>query len=139
MQYSELKKTLKSHKLRVTDCRMDVLEFFMQQQRALSLRDLEDNLSNHDRVTLYRTLHSFSDNGLVHKIPDDSGFATYGLCKGCDAEEHNHNHMHFKCTDCGRLECIDQPIDIPAVRLPKAYKMQGMEVILSGVCGSCNA
>ena len=49
MKYSELKKSLKKHKLRVTDCRMDVLDHFQQQNKALSFKDLEDKFQEYDR------------------------------------------------------------------------------------------
>lgn len=139
MKYSELKQSLKNHKLRVTDCRMDVLEYFQQQNKALSFKDLEDRFKEYDRVTLYRTLHSFEENGLLHKIPGDGGSAVYGLCNDCDVESHHHNHMHFKCTSCGTTECIDVPVDIPAVSLPKNYKMADMDVIVNGTCNTCNS
>lgn len=138
MKYSELKQSLKNHKLRITDCRMDVLEHFQQQNRALSFKDLEDRFQEYDRVTLYRTLHSFEENGLLHKIPGDSGSAVYGLCSDCDVESHHHNHMHFKCTTCGTTECIDVPVDIPTISLPKNYKMIDMDVIINGVCNQCH-
>ncbi len=139
MKYSELKQSLKNHKLRITDCRMDVLEYFQQQKKALSFRDLEYKFQEYDRVTLYRTLHSFEENGLLHKIPGDSGSAVYGLCNDCGVEAHHHNHMHFKCDTCGTTECIDVPVEIPTISLPKNYKMTDMDVIVNGICNHCNS
>lgn len=138
MKYSELKTRLKSHKLRITDCRMDVLEYFQQESKALSFKDLEDRFNEYDRVTLYRTLHSFTENGLLHKIPGDGGSAIYGLCADCDDEAHSHNHMHFKCNICGITKCIDTPIDLPEVSLPKNYKMENVDVIINGTCEACH-
>lgn len=135
MKYSDLKSILKNHKLRVTDCRMDVLEHFLDKKKALSFRDLEDRFTDYDRVTLYRTLQSFTENGVLHKIPDDSGFATYGVCYDtCDADHHHHNHMHFKCTICGNIECLDEhlpPIDLPG------YKILDANLIINGICKVC--
>ena len=139
MKYSELKSTLKKHQLRITDCRMDVLEFFQQHHKALALKDLEERFQEYDRVTLYRTLHSFEENGLLHKIPGDSGSAVYGLCNDCEASSHHHNHMHFKCNNCGTTECIDTQFDVPVVNLPKNYQLTDMDVIVNGICESCNA
>jgi len=136
-RYSEIKKILKSHKLRITEGRVDVLEFFIRQNRTLSFKDLEDEFSESDRVTLYRTLASFTENGLLHKIPDDSGFATYGLCHDtCDPEDHHHDHMHFKCNECGTIECLEQ--NIPTVKLP-GYTVTEANLILKGVCKTCAA
>lgn len=142
MKYSELKqslkKSLKNHKLRITDCRMDVLEYFQQENKALSFKNLEDRFQEYDRVTLYRTLHSFTENGLLHKIPADGGSAIYGLCHDCGIEDHHHNHMHFKCNNCGTTECIDAPINIPKVSLPTDYEMSDIDVIINGICKSCH-
>ena len=135
MMYSDLKQILKRHKLRVTDCRMDVLEYFLEQEKALSFKDLEEKFVSYDRVTLYRTLHSFADHGVLHKIPDDSGYATYGVChETCDAEEHHHNHMHFKCNECGQIECLDE--HLPPIHLP-GYKILEANLIVNGICQQC--
>lgn len=136
MKYSDLKQVLKNHKLRVTDTRMDVLEYFVKEEKALSFKDLEVKFKDYDRVTLYRTLNSFTDNGVLHKIPDDSGFATYGVCyQTCDHNEHHHNHMHFKCTQCGVIECVDE--HIPHFSIP-GYQVHEANLILSGLCQKCN-
>ena len=66
MKYSDYKKLLKNHHLRITDCRIDVLEKFYSTDHALSFKDLEDELKDYDRVTLYRTLNSFIDQGLLY-------------------------------------------------------------------------
>lgn len=136
MKHSELKQVLKRHNLRITDCRIDVLDFFIKKKKALSFKDLEDQFGEYDRVTLYRTLHSFTDNGVLHKIPDDSGFATYGLCHHtCDADEHHHNHVHFKCDACGTIECLDE--HLPEIKVP-GYQIREANVILNGVCQVCS-
>ena len=136
-RYSKVKKILKSHKLRVTDGRVDILEFFLRQSRTLSHKDLEDEFTDLDRVTLYRTLSAFTDNGVLHKIPDDSGLATYGLCHDtCDSEDHNHDHMHFKCNDCGTTVCLDQII--PPIKVP-GYQITEANLILKGTCKACIA
>ena len=135
--YSELKKILKSHKLRVTDGRIDILEFFLRQKKAISFKDLEEEFKDSDRVTLYRTLSAFAEKGVLHKIPNDSGFATYGLCHDtCDSEDHRHDHMHFKCNECGSIECLEQ--NIPVIKIP-GYEVQEADLILKGICKTCAA
>ena len=51
MKYSDLKKVLKNHKLRITDTRMDVLEYFVKQSKALSFRDLEERFEAYRQST----------------------------------------------------------------------------------------
>ena len=136
-RYGEIKNILKAHKLKVTNGRIDLLEFFMRKNKTMSFKDLEEEFKEFDRVTIYRTLNAFTENGLLHKIPDESGFATYGLCHDtCDAEDHKHDHMHFKCTDCGTIECLDE--HIPEIKIP-GYQIEQADLILKGTCKSCAA
>ncbi|MDH5474550.1 MAG: transcriptional repressor [Cyclobacteriaceae bacterium] len=138
IKYSELKNILKQHKLRVTDCRMDVLEYFIKNNQAFSFKNLEDEFTQYDRVTLYRTLHSFTENGVFHKIPSDTGMITYGVCSTtCSPQNHQHNHMHFQCNCCGKVECLAED-HIPVVKIP-LYEVMEVNMILKGVCPQCIA
>ena len=136
MKYSDYKKLLKNHNLRITDCRIDVLEKFYSTDHALSFKDLEDELKDYDRVTLYRNLNSFIDHGILHRIPNDSGIATYGLCTSdCSKEAHHHDHVHFKCNICGHVECLTN-YRTPLIDLPD-YEIEESYLILNGVCKAC--
>lgn len=93
-------------------------------------------MHNYDRVTLYRTLNSFIDKGILHRIPDDSGFASYALCHDeCTVKKHNHGHIHFKCTDCGKIECLETE-KVPHVSIT-GYLIKEANLILSGTCKTC--
>lgn len=136
MKFSDYKKLLKGHTLRVTDCRIDVLQRFYNSTHALSFKDLEESLGDYDRVTLYRTLNSFIDKGLLHRIPNDSGFASFGLCLDeCDQMAHHHNHVHFKCNVCGHIECLPEH-HVPSISLPE-YEVKESNLIMNGVCKLC--
>ena len=59
---------LKNFKLRSTPNRQEILELFLQRNYALSHGDIEKEIDSQlDRVTLYRTLKTFLDRGLIHK------------------------------------------------------------------------
>ncbi len=138
MKYSDYKKLLKNHSLRITDCRIDVLEKFSKAEHALSFKDLEDELGSYDRVTLYRTLNSFIDKGLLHRIPSDDGFASFGLCDAqCTDKAHRHDHVHFKCNICGHIECLPE-YHVPKVDMPAGYDVKEQNLIVNGVCKVCN-
>ncbi len=128
---------LKSHDLRITNCRLDVIRFFLEEKSALSQGDLEHQFKQYDRVTLYRTLNSFLDSGILHKIPNATGVATFGLCfETCSPDHHDHNHIHFKCNNCGQIECIDDKT-VPQVSVPSGYQVEGVNLIVDGVCATC--
>jgi Fur family transcriptional regulator, ferric uptake regulator len=97
------KSILKEFSLRNTSCREEILQVFLNKNFALSHADIENKLSeNFDRVTIYRTLKTFLDKGIIHKVLDDEGTTKYALCKeACAHHEHHHEHVHFKCIQCG--------------------------------------
>ncbi|MEQ9404596.1 MAG: transcriptional repressor [Cyclobacteriaceae bacterium] len=138
MNIEERKVILKNHKLRITNSRLDVIDHFLTMNKALSLGDLEHTFTEYDRVTLYRTLGSFLESGILHKIPNEEGSATYGLChETCSPEDHTHNHVHFKCNQCGEIACLDGS-SVPAVSLPEGYQVSTVNMIVDGLCKNCS-
>jgi Fur family transcriptional regulator, ferric uptake regulator len=130
---------LKRHSLRTTPVRLDVLEYFRSAGKALSHADLEQHFTkDYDRVTIYRTLNTFLESGLLHKIPDDSGSAKYALChEACDTHQHADDHVHFKCHVCGSIECLHSS-HIPGVSVPEGYTVRSANLLLEGTCSQCS-
>jgi Fur family ferric uptake transcriptional regulator len=129
---------LKDFSLRSTPSRQEILLLFLNKEYALSHGDIEREISNTlDRVTVYRTLKTFLDKGLIHKVLDDEGSLKYALCKeACSLTDHHHNHVHFKCIRCGQTNCLN--VEIPPVKLPKGYKPQELNLLIQGVCNNCS-
>ncbi len=138
---SEILSSLRSSNLRQTEAREAVLSIFKDGSFALAHADIENILSDKfDRVTIYRTLKTFVDKGLIHKVLDDVGGMKYAICKAeCNTAEHHHNHdhVHFKCSVCGQTTCLESVI-IPAMTLPTGYKKTEMNLLVQGVCSMCN-
>ncbi len=129
---------LQTHKLRITDCRLEIIREFLDKQVALAHADLEESLDKQfDRVTIYRTLKTFLDKDLIHKVLDDSGSTKYALCSHEDHHEHSHEHVHFKCEICGETTCLDD-ISLPDVKLPEGFRKREMSLLVQGVCEKCH-
>lgn len=130
---------LKENNLRVTSCRRDVLATFIGRKVALSHSDLEEALKeSFDRVTIYRTLKTFLDSDLIHKVLDDSGTTKYALCTHeHDEPHHDHEHVHFKCEVCGNTNCI-QEINLPKISLPEGYISKETNLLVQGICKNCS-
>jgi Fur family ferric uptake transcriptional regulator len=128
---------LRDYKLRSTPNRKEILRLFLKREYALSHGDIEKEIENSlDRVTVYRTLKTFLDKGLIHKVLDDEGGVKYALCSdACNAAGHHHDHVHFKCTRCGQTYCLN--VEVPSVRLPKGYQEQEVNLLIQGVCRQC--
>ena len=129
---------LKDFRLRNTSSRADILHLFLKHPYALSYSDIEKEVSTtYDRVTVYRTLRTFLGKGLVHKVLDDTGGLKYALCKEhCSTAEHHHEHVHFKCTQCGQTNCLED-VEIPEVLLPQGYMASELNLLIQGICSNC--
>ncbi|PTX15331.1 Fur family ferric uptake transcriptional regulator [Pontibacter mucosus] len=131
---------LDEYGLRKTGCRLDVLQQFLENDFALSHADLEKLLdSNYDRVTIYRTLYSFEEKGLVHSINDVNGAVKFALCKNdnCNPHRHEDNHIHFNCVACGQTFCLND-VGIPRLTLPDGYTANRLHFSAEGVCKGCH-
>jgi Fur family transcriptional regulator, ferric uptake regulator len=128
---------LKEHQLRSTSSRSTILNLFIRNGHALSYSDIERQVAEtYDRVTVYRTLKTFLDKGVIHKVLDDGGALKYALCNDHCSTEHHHNHVHFKCTLCGQTNCLDD-VEVPGVKLPQGYKANEMNLLIQGTCSRC--
>ncbi len=131
---------LKEFHLRNTTPRTCILDEFIKYPYALAHNDLENTLGNKfDRVTIYRTLKTFLENGILHKVLDNDGVVKYAICATheCLHEEHSHSHVHFKCNFCGQTNCLNDII-IPNIQLPNGYKFRETNVLINGICKECN-
>lgn len=131
---------LRQHKLKVTNPRLCVLGVIAAKNTAISQPDLEKLLGTDiDRVTLYRVLSTFEEKGILHKIFDLHGTATYALCSTeCDENHHHDEHVHFICSACNSIYCLDD-IKLPRINLPKGYQLNSVGVNAVGLCAECRA
>ena len=131
---------LKRNQLSVTSGRRKILELFLLQEGALSHSDIEKKAGEKfDRVTVYRTLQVFLEKGLIHNIPTADNSIRYALCKDdCTAGHHRDDHVHFICSSCGTTVCLEE-VNVPVLKLPKGFVAEQVEVLVNGVCKSCNA
>lgn len=134
-----IRNILHQSQLRQTQNRAEILEIFLARGVALSEREIETAMvAPCDRVTIYRTLSTFLEKGIIHKVLDDAGAMKYALCPaGCHAEQaHRHDHVHFKCLRCGQTICLDE-VPVPPVALPQGYDLTEVNMLLEGTCPTC--
>lgn len=129
---------LKKNNLSITDSRKKILELFLKNSGALAHADIEKNTGEiFDRVTVYRTLQTFVEKGIIHNIPTTDNSILYALCKdNCEAGHHHDNHVHFICNNCGKTICLDD-VTVPTVKLPRGFKPDHAEMVVNGICGDC--
>ena len=129
---------LKNNQLSITGSRKKILELFLTSNGALAHADIERNAGEKiDRVTVYRTLQSFLEKGIIHTIPTSDNSVRYALCKDECSEGHHHdNHVHFVCNACGNTTCLDH-VTIPQVQLPVGFQPLEYQMVVTGLCEQC--
>lgn len=122
-------------KRRNTPAKQAVLNILKTSKKALSREDIEQEVKGSmDRVTVYRVLNSFCEDGYLHKILSDDGKYYFAICLSCQEAKHQHNHFHFRCLKCNKMECLKQEVN---VKIPKGYTLETVNCLLTGYCKTC--
>lgn len=128
---------LNNNNIKPTAMRILVLQYLMKNKHAVSLQDIESDFAKADKSTLYRTLKKFEENKLVHTIDDGTKQLKYALClEACECEISD-LHYHFHCVACLNTFCLTNQ-NIPKIELPKNFTMQQANMVVKGICESCN-
>ena len=128
---------LEQKAVRITPMRQLLLEHFLLKNVSFGLLELEIIFPKFDRITMYRTLKTFEENGILHKINNGTSEAKYALCKEyCTAANHLDSHPHFRCSECAVVTCLES-VFIPTVELPKGYFAKEVNMTIEGICPEC--
>ncbi len=129
---------LNKKEVRITPMRQLLLEFFLEKNKILGLSELEKAFPKSDRITIYRTLKTFEEKGIIHGIPNGTSEVKYALCQDCQVANHSDFHPHFYCWKCEELNCLES-VFIPSVDMPDGYSFEKMEMTIQGICPKCSA
>ena len=129
---------LRRNSLSVTESRKKILNLFLNVQGALAHGDIETKAGEKfDRVTVYRTLQTFVEKGIIHTIPTTDNSVRYALCKDNCTEGHHHDdHVHFICHQCGATLCLEDVV-VPEIKMRKGFSVNEIEVVVKGICLDC--
>ena len=129
----EIADRLESRKIRPSLQRMAVYDFLLKNPVHPSADDIYSSLSPSiptlSKTTVYNTLKQFADAGLVTTITIEDGELRF------DAD--TSDHIHFKCTECGKIFDIYENIEIDNDILPKGFRLTKSQMNLWGTCREC--
>ena len=138
MRPTNIEQFLESNNIRITAMRLLIYKFLAEKPYAVSLGDIETNFVKAERSTLYRTLKTFEEKGIVHTINDGSGVIKYALCEnGCNCEIETDLHLHFHCNNCQETVCLTD-YKIPKIPIPKGFVAENVNLVIKGVCDNCS-
>jgi Fur family ferric uptake transcriptional regulator len=130
-------KLLGSAKMKRTGPRRTILEILLASNRPQTADEIVSAMGNTrpNKVTVYRTLESMVEGGIVHKAFVEERSQHYELADKCT--EHQ-CHPHFVCTDCGHTRCLHDVLVPMATSAPAGFVIERQQVRLQGLCPKCN-
>lgn len=132
----QARKMLKTAQLYCTQGRITILTILMEAGKPLSqVQIAHKSVKGHiDKVTIYRTLDSLLQVGLVHKVLLDKRAQHFELAHNCTEQQ---CHPHFTCTSCGDTHCLRE-ISLPMAKSPhQGFIIRRQQVRLEGLCPKC--
>ena len=136
MMNQKIDKKLTSRNIKPTAMRQLVLRVLTEQKTAISLPELETKFEKADKATLYRTLKTFEENKLIHRIDDGTGSVKYAICQEtCECHPED-LHVHFLCAVCRQTYCLTD-IVIPQINLPAKFQLESVNMVVKGICSNC--
>ncbi len=132
--------TLRQVGLKHTPLRLAIVQELTTNVQALSQPDLENAFEGREnRVTIYRVLRDLEEKGVIHRVFDLNGTARFAICKsGCTEHVHNDEHVHFNCTTCKNVFCLDDAV-VAAPSLPMGFTFKSVKLTVEGICKNCSA
>lgn len=82
------------------------------------------------RTTVYNSLHTLVDSGLLKELDIESGNCRYDFALQPD-------HSHFTCRVCGCIIDMKLPDGIERITVP-GYLIDTVDVVFKGLCPDCN-
>ncbi len=138
--YESVNEVLQAHGLKRTPARQAILALFQDREVALSHSEVERSLQEDlDRATVYRTLVSFEEKGLIHRVLGPDGVVKFAGCQsGCDEYGHFDDHVHFHCRECGDTFCLTD-MEVPTPPVSGGHFAETYQLSVEGVCGRCRS
>lgn len=120
-----------------TGKRLIILEVFLKHSHPVDSQFVLDEVKKSnpgiDRATVFRTLNTFTNSGLLLKLEFNEGKSRYELA----LKEHHH---HVVCTECGKFVCIEHcnlnSID-EEVTKETGFKISFHRLEFFGICPEC--
>lgn len=133
---TQAREMLKAAKLYCTAGRMAILRVLIKENKPLNQMQIARRLGKEcfDKVTIYRTLESLSEVGLVHKAFIEKRAWHFELAHNCTKSQ---CHPHFTCMRCGDTHCLTEMALPMAVSPHRGFIIYRQQVRLEGLCPAC--
>ena len=131
----QLAEMLQHYGIRVSAQRIAVLEDIANCRKHPSAEEVYTKLSKSfhslSRTTVYNSLHTLTEKGLLRELEIESGCIRY------DIAHQSSPHSHFVCQKCGRITDMPMPDGIQGT-IPPDYSIECVDVFIKGICPECS-
>ncbi len=134
MKLTDIPKTLRDHRLKVTPQRLKIVESlntFGHLNIDMLYEEVKSAYPNVSLATVYKNIAIMTENGMLNevKIPD--------IKTVFEVSKQPHHHLY--CRRCGKVEDIE--IDCGGIHLEaetkSGYRIEATETVFIGICGDC--
>ena len=124
---------LKKKGIRPSVQRLKVLEYLYREGGHPTVdeiyRALTPDIPSLSKVTIYNTLHTFIEAGLVRVVDIDDSETRYDITLN--------NHGHFLCVACGTIYNFQVNIDQVPIEGLNQFEITQKNVYFKGICPNC--
>jgi Fe2+ or Zn2+ uptake regulation protein len=129
----EVAAILKDKKVRPSVIRVKALKYLLDNRNHPTadrlFNVLENEIPTLSRTSIYNTLKTFLEKGIVSEITIEDGISRYDAFTG--------RHGHFICEKCGGVSDFDVKCATCVPENLKGYKVTQEHVYLKGLCPKC--
>ncbi len=130
---------LKIHNVKKTASRVAIIQALQTSHDPLSEHEIKEIMGElYNRITFFRTAQTLEESGIIHRIVVDNTLVKYALNHCGKTHNHQPNHVHFYCTNCKSLVCMED-IKTQNYELPEGYSSVQCDVVIKGICKKCDS
>ena len=130
---SQLTEMMHRASVRPSVQRVAILSYVANSGRHPTADEIYSDLAAHyptlSRTTVYNTLHTLADAGLLRELEIESGNMHYDLAP-------QPLHSHFICRKCGRIFDMTMPEGLSSAATP-GFTIDSVDLYFKGCCPDC--
>ncbi len=131
--YEQMAEKLKQAGIRASHHRVRVLDYLINHPCHPTVdqifQALYEDIPSLSRTTVYNTLSTFKEVGLVRELTIEEHESRYDIM--------TENHGHFKCESCGRICNFAMDLDSWIPEELRSYQINQKDAYFKGICPDC--
>ncbi|MFU8827701.1 MAG: Fur family transcriptional regulator [Brevefilum sp.] len=131
--FNPIAEQLTRHGIRPSYHRIQIFAYLSESESHPSVEDIFTALAPHiptlSKATVYNTLHTLIEAGLVREVNIDLDAQRYDTLLG--------NHGHFRCDSCGQITDFEVDLEQIPVNGLNTFQVDKKDIYFTGLCPAC--